>query len=305
MWARVVGAQEMQKVLTEQLSWAHECNGKLKKTYAFVLASANLKALPLADVDVASRLRFDFRGDAQSIAMREVSTLMRDPSTKLPFWRSATAYDGVPNLLRALEGWLGADARTADAGKPRAQLRTACLLTAALSHVISLTQSHRGHRLGDQRGAWVCADAARPRLGAGRWRAAQALGCRCPAPAVRPVQRAGGRRQWSAGCLGGCVGVPVWPQADGGGQEGALPGPAAQAVWESGPRSDADRRQGQGEEHAGGGRIQEEEASGHDIQRVRMDCHCVVFCARASPTSSLAQLTVEVTMRLHSAVCAT
>ena len=109
----------MQKVLTEQLSWAHECNGKLKKTYAFVLASANLKALPLADVDVASRLRFDFRGDAQSIAMREVSTLMRDPSTKLPFWRSATAYGGVPNLLRALEGWLGADARTADAGKPR------------------------------------------------------------------------------------------------------------------------------------------------------------------------------------------
>ena len=119
MWARVVGAQEMQKVLREQLSWAHECNGKLKKTYAFVLASANLKALPLADVDVASRLRFDFRGDAQSIAMREVSTLMRDPSTKLPFWRSATAYNGVPNLLRALEGWLGADARTADAGKPR------------------------------------------------------------------------------------------------------------------------------------------------------------------------------------------
>ena len=94
----------MQKVLREQLSWAHECNGKLKKTYAFVLASANLKALPLVDVDVASRLRFDFRGDAQSIAMREVSTLMRDPSTKLPFWRSATAYDGVPNLLRALEG---------------------------------------------------------------------------------------------------------------------------------------------------------------------------------------------------------
>ncbi len=132
MWARVVGAQEMQKVLREQLSWAHECNGKFK-TFAFVLASANLKALPLADVDVASRLRFDLRGDAQSIAMREVSTLMRDPSTKLPFWRSATAYDGVPNLLRALEGWLGADARTADAGK----LRTACLLTAALSHVTS------------------------------------------------------------------------------------------------------------------------------------------------------------------------
>ena len=131
----------MQKVLREQLSWAHECNGKLKKTYAFVLASANLKALPLADVDVASRLRFDFRGDAQSIAMREVSTLMRDSSTKLPFWRSATAYDGVPNLLRALEGWLGADARTPDAGKPRAQLRTThlCPLSrhSALSHTVT------------------------------------------------------------------------------------------------------------------------------------------------------------------------
>ena len=292
----------MQKVLREQLSWAHECNGKFK-TFAFVLASANLKALPLADVDVASRLRFDLRGDAQSIAMREVSTLMRDPSTKLPFWRSATAYDGVPNLLRALEGWLGADARTADAGK----LRTACLLTAALSHVtvLSLTQSHRGHRLGGQRGAWICADAARPRLGAGRRRAAQALGCRCPTPAVRPVQWAGGRRWWSAGCLGECEGVPVWPQADGGGQEGALSGPAAQAVWESRPHSDADRRQGQGEEHAGGGsrNIQEEEAS-VDIQRVRMDCHCVVFCAHTPPTSPSTQLTVEVTMRLHSAVCA-
>ena len=263
MWARVVGAQEMQKVLREQLSWAHECNGKFK-TFAFVLASANLKALPLADVDVASRLRFDFRGDAQSIAMREVSTIMRDSSTKLPFWRSATAYDGVPNLLRALEGWLGADARTPDAGKPRAQLRTTCLLTSALSHVtvLSLTQSHRGRRLGDQRGAWVCADAARPRLGAGRRRAAQALGCRCPAPAVRPVQRAGGHRRRSAGCLGERVRVPVWPQADGGGQGGALSGPAAQAVRESGPHSDAERRQGQGEEHAGGGsrNIREEEA---------------------------------------------
>ena len=122
----------MQKVLREQLSWAHECNGKFK-TFAFVLASANLKALPLADVDVASRLRFDFRGDAQSIAMREVSTIMRDSSTKLPFWRSATAYDGVPNLLRALEGWLGADARTADAGKPRARLRTTSPLPALTS----------------------------------------------------------------------------------------------------------------------------------------------------------------------------
>ena len=141
MWARVVGAQEMQKVLREQLSWAHECNGKLKKTYAFVLASANLKALPLADIDVASRLRFDFRGDAQSIAMREVSTLMRDSSTKLPFWRSATAYDGVPNLLRALEGWLGADARTADSGKPRAQLRTTSPLP-SLTSQCSLSHSH-------------------------------------------------------------------------------------------------------------------------------------------------------------------
>ena len=131
----------MQKVLREQLSWAHECNGKLKKTYAFVLASANLKALPLADVDVASRLRFDFRGDAQSIAMREVSTLMRDSSTKLPFWRSATAYDGVPNLLRALEGWLGADARTADSGKPRAQLRTTSPLP-SLTSQCSLSHSH-------------------------------------------------------------------------------------------------------------------------------------------------------------------
>mgnify|MGYP004357278923 CR=1 FL=1 len=131
----------MQKVLREQLSWAHECNGKLKKTYAFVLASANLKALPLVDVDVASRLRFDFRGDAQSIAMREVSTIMRDSSTKLPFWRSATAYNGVPNLLRALEGWLGADARTADAGKPHPAPNRLpshrCPLSRHLSHTVT------------------------------------------------------------------------------------------------------------------------------------------------------------------------
>ena len=216
--------------------------------------------------------------------MREVSTIMRDSSTKLPFWRSATAYDGVPNLLRALEGWLGADARTPDAGKPRAQLRTTCLLTSALSHVtvLSLTQSHRGRRLGDQRGAWVCADAARPRLGAGRRRAAQALGCRCPAPAVRPVQRAGGHR--SAGCLGERVRVPVWPQADGGGQGGALSGPAAQAVRESGPHSDAERRQGQGEEHAGGGshNIREEEAK---INRVILNGLC--FLLRTHITQQL------------------
>ena len=48
----------------------------------------------------------------------------------LPFFAGVTAGTWAYDTGA---GWLGADARTADAGK----LRTACLLTAALSHVTS------------------------------------------------------------------------------------------------------------------------------------------------------------------------
>ena len=105
----------------KQLSWGLVSNGGSNKKRQFTLAATDIKASAnLTGPDVASRRRLDMRGEPSSIAMQEVIEAMREPSTKLPYWRSGTKHGGAKAVLRELENWLGGvTIEAGDSGRAR------------------------------------------------------------------------------------------------------------------------------------------------------------------------------------------
>lgn len=100
--------EEMQAILTSMVSWTRQRNGKQFRTCC-VLRAQDPRGLPHDTREAArtgSAKELDFRGDACPLEMRAIVSFMRDPNTRLPYWRSATAFSSKTRLLHALQDWL-------------------------------------------------------------------------------------------------------------------------------------------------------------------------------------------------------
>ena len=217
----------------KHLSWGDVTNGPGKTKRQFTLAAADLKAQPaIAGSDVDSRLRFDFRGDAVPIEMREVSAIMRRPDTKLPYWRPATKHDGANNALRALELWTrgGTQPGAAAAGKRATQPRSSRhpadrnLLRRVLLGILAGVPPNETQGLALTRRALALAQAGtvssrrsdvapRPRfvlcngqaaasVGAAQVAWADARACQCGIERTKAVQKAFGKKRKRCGADG-------------------------------------------------------------------------------------------------------
>jgi hypothetical protein len=113
--------QAMRTFLATHVSWEHrheKSGDRVLKRTSFALMSDNIKQAPqtlhtsaadgaLPD-GVYSVRRVDFRGKEGAATYADVTNIMRQTETQLPYWRSVTVHNSVPKMLDTLQRWLGA-----------------------------------------------------------------------------------------------------------------------------------------------------------------------------------------------------